>query len=245
MTGLELRDRLEGWDRLSKFPHIRLDSNIRYDSPRSMPQPLAQPGKFYFMIKRALDVTAAALIFAALWPLMAFVALRIKMHDGGPIFFAQTRVGKDGKRFKMRKFRSMVTDAERLRCDLQELNHHGQSITFKIKDDPRITPIGRFIRKTSIDELPQLWNVFRGEMTLVGPRPAVPSEVAQYSAWERRRLEVKPGLTCLWQISGRADLPFPDQVRLDVAYIESQSLLVDCWILCMTPAAVLSGKGAY
>lgn len=210
-----------------------------------MPQRLSQPGKPYFVVKRALDIAAAVVLLALLWPLMAFVALRIKFYDGGPIFFAQTRVGKDGKWFKMRKFRSMVTDAERLRRELQGSNHHGQSITFKIKDDPRITPIGRFIRKTSIDELPQIWNVLKGEMTLVGPRPAIPSEVAQYNAWERRRLEVTPGLTCLWQISGRADLPFPDQVRLDVAYIESRSLLVDAWILCKTPAAVVSGKGAY
>jgi lipopolysaccharide/colanic/teichoic acid biosynthesis glycosyltransferase len=145
----------------------------------------------------------------------------------------------------MFKFRSMRPDAEELLAGLLAANQHQKGITFKIKDDPRVTPIGRWLRRYSLDELPQFYNVFRGDMSLVGPRPPVPREVALYTLADRRRLSVKPGITCIWQISGRAEIDFPGQVRLDVNYIESQSLGQDIKILAKTPKAVVFGSGAY
>jgi lipopolysaccharide/colanic/teichoic acid biosynthesis glycosyltransferase len=161
------------------------------------------------------------------------------------VFFWQTRVGRWGREFPFPKFRSMVVNAEQLKAALLTENDHGQNVTFKMKRDPRITWIGRIIRKLSIDELPQLWNVLRGDMSLVGPRPPLPQEVAQYTLADRRRLDVTPGLTCIWQVSGRGDIPFPQQVQLDVQYIESRSLWADVKILLQTIPAVLLGKGAY
>jgi exopolysaccharide biosynthesis polyprenyl glycosylphosphotransferase len=196
-------------------------------------------------VKRRLDVVVTTFALVALAPVFAFVACLIKLQDGGPIFFRQKRIGRNGVPFTCFKFRSMVTNAEALRNKLVAQNVHGEDgITFKVKRDPRITPIGRFIRKTSIDELPQLFNVLRGEMSLVGPRPAIPAEVAQYTDWQRRRLEVLPGLTCLWQVSGRSELPFEDQVRLDIDYIEKRSLALDLSLLVWTIPAVISGRGA-
>ena len=157
----------------------------------------------------------------------------------------QKRVGRWGREFPFPKFRSMVYNAEEMKKTLQEQNVHGDSITFKMKEDPRITRVGRVIRRLSIDELPQLFSVFKGDMTLVGPRPALPSEVARYCYQDRRRLEAKPGITCLWQISGRADIPFKQQVELDEQYIHSQSVFSDLKILAKTIPAVLTGKGAY
>ena len=195
--------------------------------------------------KRIVDVTLASLLLLALSPLFLAVAIAINLTDGGPILFKQRRVGLHGVEFTCPKFRSMVTNAEKLKDSLLASNDHSNGITFKMKKDPRITAVGRIIRKASIDELPQLWNVVRGEMSLVGPRPPVPREVALYTLADRRRLEVKPGLTCLWQVSGRGDIAFPEQVKLDVEYIESQSLLMDLKLLIMTVPAVLFGKGAY
>ncbi len=197
------------------------------------------------LAKRVIDVTLASLLLIALTPLFLFVALAIKLTDRGPILFKQRRVGLHGVEFTCPKFRSMVTNAEKLKDALLANNDHNNGITFKMKKDPRITGIGRIIRKASIDELPQLWNVVRGEMSLVGPRPPVPREVALYTISDRRRLEVKPGLTCLWQVKGRGDIAFPEQVKLDVEYIESQSVLMDIKLLIMTIPAVLFGKGAY
>ena len=169
----------------------------------------------------------------------------IKWHDGGPVLFWQTRVGQRGRPFPFPKFRSMVPRAEQLKGQLQAHNDHGDSITFKMRQDPRTTPIGRFLRRFSLDELPQLWCVLIGQMSLVGPRPPVPSEVARYRPEHRRRLEAKPGLTCIWQVSGRGDLSFDQQVRLDVEYIERRSIWLDLWLLLCTVPAVLSGRGAY
>lgn len=197
------------------------------------------------VLKRLLDVTVSASMLILLTPLFALVALAIKLTDGGPIFFWQTRVGKWGKEFRFPKFRSMLIDAEQTKDSLLDKSDHSGSITFKMKKDPRITRIGRIIRKLSIDELPQLWNVLKGEMSLVGPRPPVPKEVAQYTLSDRRRLDITPGLTCIWQVSGRSDIPFPEQVELDVLYIESQSVRMDIKLLFMTVPAILIGKGAY
>ncbi|MDX2036727.1 MAG: sugar transferase [Isosphaeraceae bacterium] len=196
-------------------------------------------------LKRILDVVISACALVALLPLFAVVALLIKAYDGGPVIFRQKRVGRWGREFEFPKFRSMRVDAEALKEKLLVQNHHGSSVTFKMKNDPRITPIGRVIRKLSIDELPQLWCVLRGDMSLVGPRPPVPREVALYTLADRRRLDAVPGLTCIWQISGRGDIPFDRQVELDVQYIQSRSFWMDLLIILKTVPAVLSGRGAY
>jgi lipopolysaccharide/colanic/teichoic acid biosynthesis glycosyltransferase len=201
--------------------------------------------QLYLATKRCLDVGVSIVALIVLSPLFAITALLIKLRDGGPVLFVQKRVGKDGRLFDFYKFRSMVVGAERLKADLMLQNDHETGVTFKMRKDPRVTWIGRVIRRTSIDEMPQFLNVLRGDMTLVGPRPALPSEVEQYTETDRRRLAVTPGLTCLWQISGRATLPFDEQVRLDVLYIEYQSFLLDLQILARTIPSVLSGRGAY
>jgi len=196
------------------------------------------------LIKRGFDIVASALFLIVFSPLFALLALLVKLEDGGPIIFTQTRVGRFGREFKMYKFRSMCPDAEaRLQALLQQ-NHHAEGVTFKIKDDPRLTRVGKWLRKFSFDELPQLFNVLKGDMSLVGPRPPLPREVELYSLADRRRLAVKPGITCFWQISGRSEIDFSGQVKLDVRYIETQSFWVDVCILVRTVPAVLASKGA-
>ena len=196
--------------------------------------------------RRALDIIGAGAGLALLSPVFAATAIAIKLESRGPVFFTQQRAASPRTAFAMYKFRSMVKDAEALKSGLAAANHHGEdAVTFKINNDPRITAVGRFIRKYSIDELPQLWNVLIGDMSLVGPRPALPDEVARYSAHERKRLAVKPGITCLWQIKGRADIDFAGQVALDIQYINQQSLAQNLMILIRTPLAVLSARGAY
>jgi exopolysaccharide biosynthesis polyprenyl glycosylphosphotransferase len=196
------------------------------------------------VLKRAFDVTASLALLILLSPLLLIIAILVWIEDGGPIFFAQTRVGQFGREFKMYKIRSMCLDAEQRLKELLAQNQHKQGVTFKLKDDPRITRVGKWLRKLSCDELPQLFNVFIGDMSLVGPRPPVPREVAKYSLADRRRLTIKPGITCIWQISGRSEIDFSGQVKLDVDYIESQSFWFDLSILLRTLPAVVSGKGA-
>lgn len=169
----------------------------------------------------------------------------IRIESPGAVLFKQVRVGRWGELFTMYKFRSMYADAEARKAELLARNEMQGGVLFKMRDDPRVTRIGRFIRKTSIDELPQLWNVFKGDMSLVGPRPPVPSEVNEYSLADRRRLEVIPGITCTWQVSGRSEIPFEQQVELDVEYIQSQSVWMDIKLLLKTIPALLLGKGAY
>jgi lipopolysaccharide/colanic/teichoic acid biosynthesis glycosyltransferase len=205
----------------------------------------AGPTAAYTTAKRLLDVAVSLTLLAGLSPLFLIVALCVKLTDGGPVFFRQKRVGLNGRVFDFFKFRSMIVNAEAKKAELLKMNKHGNSITFKMCRDPRVTWVGRIMRKTSIDELPQLWNVLVGEMTLVGPRPAVVAEVQRYTARERRRLAVTPGLTCIWQVSGRADLDFQQQVELDVRYIRERSLWLDLKLMLLTVPAVLSGKGAY
>ncbi len=195
--------------------------------------------------KRALDVVVSVCALVLLVPVLLATAAFIKMEDRGPIFFRQQRVGRRGRLFGMWKFRSMVVNADKLKEALLAENEMAGGITFKMKRDPRITYVGRFIRKYSIDELPQFWNVFCGDMSLVGPRPAVPREVAMYSVDDRQRLLVKPGLTCFWQVAGRSSIDFDGQVRLDVAYIQSESVWLDLKLLVQTVPAVLLGKGAF
>jgi exopolysaccharide biosynthesis polyprenyl glycosylphosphotransferase len=198
-----------------------------------------------YLVKRLFDMVASAVLLVLLLPLLALVALAIRLESPGPILFKQNRVGRWGRLFTMWKFRSMYTDAEARKAALMAENEMAGGVTFKMRNDPRVTRVGRFIRKTSIDELPQLWNVLRGDMSLVGPRPPVPAEVDQYSLSDRRRLEVIPGITCIWQISGRSEIPFEQQVELDVQYIESQSFWTDLKILLKTVPALLLGTGAY
>jgi lipopolysaccharide/colanic/teichoic acid biosynthesis glycosyltransferase len=205
----------------------------------------AEPSAAYLTTKRLIDVSVSVALLVALSPLFLIVALCIKLTDGGPVFFRQKRVGLNGRVFDFFKFRSMIVDAEARKDELMKHNKHVNSITFKMCRDPRVTWVGRIMRKTSIDELPQLWNVLIGEMTLVGPRPAVVSEVQRYTVRESRRLAVVPGLTCFWQVSGRADLDFQQQVELDVDYIRERSLWLDLKLMVLTIPAVLSGKGAY
>src|SRR5882672_2750380 len=194
--------------------------------------------------KRAFDVTASLLTLLVLSPLLFLIGLLIKLEDGGPVIFAQTRVGEFGREFKMFKYRSMCLNAESRLSELLSRNQHAEGITFKIAYDPRITKVGKWLRKFSFDELPQLYNVLIGDMSLVGPRPPLPREVCKYSLPHRRRLAIKPGITCIWQISGRAEIDFSGQVQLDVDYIETQSFWTDMTILTRTVPAVLSGKGA-
>jgi exopolysaccharide biosynthesis polyprenyl glycosylphosphotransferase len=196
-------------------------------------------------IKRFLDLSVGAIALAILSPVFLLVIALIKLEDGGPIFFRQTRVGLRGRTFGMWKFRSMVLNAEALKDQLLAQNQMQGGVTFKMKNDPRITRIGKWIRKFSIDELPQLWNVMAGDMSLVGPRPPVPREVREYSIEDRQRLLAKPGLTCFWQVAGRSEIDFAGQVRLDVEYIRSKSVWLDFMLLLKTVPAVLLGKGAY
>lgn len=194
--------------------------------------------------KRALDVIASFILMILFTPLFMLIALIIKLTSKGDIFFIQKRVGVNGKLFSMYKFRSMVVDAEELKEKLMQQNQSKDGVIFKMKDDPRITKIGKFIRKTSIDELPQLLNVFKGEMSLVGPRPPVIDEVKQYNMDDKKRLDVKPGITCIWQVSGRSSIPFKQQVKMDKEYIKSQSLYMDIVLLFKTIPAVLFQKGS-
>ena len=193
--------------------------------------------------KRLASIIVAALIVLA--PLFIILAILIKLTSPGPVFFVQVRIGQHGRGFCFYKFRSMYVDAEQRKQELLAKNESADGVIFKMKDDPRITPIGRIIRKTSMDELPQFLNVLFGDMSLVGPRPPVPAEVREYSIEARKRLNVKPGLTCLWQVSGRSDIPFKEQVKLDKEYISSRSLKSDFLILLRTIPAILSGRGAY
>jgi exopolysaccharide biosynthesis polyprenyl glycosylphosphotransferase len=196
------------------------------------------------LLKRFIDIVLSVTALILLSPVFAAVALLIKLEDNGPIFFAQRRVGKWGREFRMYKFRSMCVDAEQKLQAVLLKNHHSTGVTFKAKDDPRVTRVGRCLRKFSIDEFPQFYNVLIGDMSLVGPRPPVPREVAMYTPADRRRLEIKPGLTCFWQIGGRSEIDFPEQVQLDLQYIESQSFWLDLKILIKTVPAVLLGRGA-
>ncbi len=204
-------------------------------------------------VKRTLDVVVSLIAILLLAPVFIGIAVLVKL-DGGPVFFRQSRFGLHGREFKMLKFRSMIPDAEARLKELLQFNEKASGVTFKMKDDPRITRIGRILRKSSLDELPQFWNVLKGEMSLVGPRPPVRREVELYEPPHRRRFEVKPGITCLWQVGERQGgvfeigdrniIDFEEQVSLDVRYIESQSLWKDLWLLAKTVPAILFGKGA-
>ena len=194
-------------------------------------------------IRRAMDVVFSGLLLVAAIPIMGLAGLAIKLTSSGPAFFRQERCGIHGRRFVMFKFRSMVGDAEQRRYELEALNEMDGPV-FKSSRDPRVTRVGKFLRRFSIDELPQLYNVLKGDMSLVGPRPPLPEEVRRYKRWQRRRLSMKPGITCLWQISGRNQVGFEEWMKLDLNYIDNWSLLLDLKILLKTVPVVLMGKGA-
>jgi exopolysaccharide biosynthesis polyprenyl glycosylphosphotransferase len=196
------------------------------------------------LIKRAADIVGSIVLMLATAPLAGLIALAIKFDSPGPIIFSQNRVGLGGQLFKMYKFRSMRQGAEEELENLRELDEI-DGVTFKIRQDPRATPVGRFLRRASLDELPQLWNVLRGEMSLVGPRPNVPEETDRYLEWHKKRLQVPPGMTGMWQVSGRSLLSFDETVLLDLYYIENWSFWLDCKILLRTIPTVLTGEGAF
>ena len=198
-----------------------------------------------YAAKRAIDILASGIGMILLSPVYLAIAAAVKFTSPGPVIFSQIRVGRYGRHFKFYKFRSMRTDAEAMKDSLMAQNESKDGVIFKMKDDPRITKVGKFLRRTSLDELPQLWNVFIGDMSLVGPRPPVPREVEQYTLEDRKRLDVIPGITCLWQIKGRSTIPFNEQVRLDKEYILAPSVWKDIVILLKTIPAILGGKGAY
>lgn len=213
-------------------------SALTFSSPKAITWPA--PARH----KRVLDVTLILLAVPVLLPVLLLLAIAVKLSSPGPVLFFQTRMGRDGRRFRLVKFRSMFTGAEAARAALLAQSDRA-GLCFKQKDDPRITPVGRLLRRSSLDELPQLWNVLRGQMSLVGPRPALPEEVALYSPHALQRLAGLPGLTGLWQVSGRANVSFEEMVELDLRYLQSASLRGDLKLLLRTFGAVALAQGAY
>lgn len=222
------------------------DADAGRPASRELPNvPLHPERGFYQRFgKRWFDAAAAGVALLLLAPLFLVIALAIRVEGAGPTFYCSWRVGRGGRRFRFYKFRSMVVGADTYRDHLLHRNEADGPV-FKIASDPRITRVGRFLRRSSLDELPQLWNVLVGDMSLVGPRPPIPDEVLQYEPWQLRRLSVRPGLTCLWQISGRSRIGFDEWMRLDMEYIDRQGLALDLAILIRTIPAVVSGEGAY
>lgn len=198
----------------------------------------------YHVSKRIFDLLMGSAILVMLLPVFPLIAVMIKLDGRGPVFFKQDRVGKHGRIFKFYKFRSMRENADADRRDLESLNEQDGPV-FKIRSDPRVTNIGRFLRRSSLDEIPQIFNVLKGDMSIVGPRPQLADEVEHYTAWQRRRLDVMPGITCLWQISGRSHISFDEWMRLDLEYIKTRSFRTDCLIFLKTIPAVMARRGAY
>ena len=225
------------------FPHVNSTVSLdRFGTTPLLTVSAAPYDEIRLLVKRVTDVALAAAGLVVLAPFMGFVAALIRLSSRGPAIFSQQRCGLNGRRFVFYKFRSMVENAEELKPTLEHLSV--RETAFKIPDDPRLTAVGRVLRKFSIDEWPQLWNVLRGDMSLVGPRPAVPSEVERYKRWQRRRLRMRPGLTCLWAVSGRDNVDFETWMKLDMQYIDNWSLALDWKILLRTIPRVLTGHGA-
>jgi exopolysaccharide biosynthesis polyprenyl glycosylphosphotransferase len=226
------------------FPHV--NSEITLDRVGGAPLltfSAAPLDDLRLILKRGFDVTIAGAALLVLAPFFLVIALLIKLTSAGPVIFRQARCGLNGRRFTLYKFRSMVDNADQLRAELEHLNE--RQIAFKLARDPRVTRLGRWLRKFSIDELPQLYNVLRGDMSVVGPRPPLPEEVEQYERWQRRRLRMRPGLTCLWAVAGRDHIDFNAWMRMDISYIENWSLGLDWSIILRTIPHVLVGRGAH
>lgn len=215
--------------------NINLDINVKVKEEKI--------GYLYLLSKRVIDILGALFGLIILSPIVILVGILIKIESKGPIIFSQKRVGLNGKEFNMYKFRSMVVNAEELKRELIEKNEMSGPM-FKMKDDPRITKIGKFIRKTSIDELPQLVNVLKGDMSLVGPRPSLPNEVKEFEEWMLKRLEVKPGITCYWQVMGRNNIDFEDWMKLDVKYVKERSFWLDIKLIFKTFFVLFGDKNA-
>lgn len=220
-------------------------TEVYRDNSSSEARVVVQSSQFYLVSKRFLDIFGALIGLILLLPVFAIIAFLIKVEDPkGPVFFKQKRSGLNGMEFDMYKFRSMVANAEDLLDGLLDKNEASGPV-FKIKKDPRITRVGKFIRRTSIDELPQLLNVFKGEMSLVGPRPPIPREVKKYTYYQKQRLKVVPGCTCLWQVSGRSNVGFDEWVELDLEYIASRSFWLDVKLICKTFLVLFGSRDAY
>jgi exopolysaccharide biosynthesis polyprenyl glycosylphosphotransferase len=229
---------------LNFFPHAK--ANVQLEDLDGVPLLTFSTGPTSvggLLLKRALDIVLGAALLVLALPILGVLALSIRFSSRGAVLFRQTRCGRNGRLFTLYKFRTMIADAEERRREIEHLNEMDGPV-FKARNDPRVTRFGRLLRKFSLDELPQLWNVLKGDMSLVGPRPPIPEEVAQYERWQRRRLAMKPGLTCLWQISGRNELDFDQWMKLDLAYIDNWSPWLDLKILVRTVPVVLSGRGA-
>jgi exopolysaccharide biosynthesis polyprenyl glycosylphosphotransferase len=225
------------------FPHVNSTVSLdRFGSTPLLTFSAAPYDEIRLLVKRLTDIAAAAAGLVVLAPFMAVISILIRLTSPGPAIFRQVRCGLNGRRFLFYKFRSMCQNAEELKPALEHLNT--RETVFKIPHDPRLTSVGRYLRKFSIDEWPQLWNVLRGDMSLVGPRPAVPSEVDRYQRWQRRRLRMRPGLTCLWAISGRDNVDFETWMKMDMQYIDNWSLALDWKILLQTIPRVIVGHGA-
>lgn len=201
-------------------------------------------GFAYAAAKRVFDLFVASLALLLLVPIIPLIAVMIKLDSPGPVFFRQQRVGRAGRVFHFYKFRSMFAGADERKKEVEALNEQDGPV-FKVRSDPRVTNVGRFLRRSSLDEIPQIFNVVKGEMSIVGPRPPLPSEVERYQPWHRRRLDVTPGITCLWQISGRSHLSFNEWMRLDIEYLKNRSMKTDLLIFFKTIPAVITRKGAY
>jgi exopolysaccharide biosynthesis polyprenyl glycosylphosphotransferase len=228
---------------LDFFPHV--NSNIFLDQrgdSRLLTFTATPQDELRLLLKRGIDIAVSMTVLFFIWPLLLVVAVAIRVTSAGPAIYRQERCGLNGRRFVLYKFRSMVADADHQKEKLAHLNT--KTTAFKIPNDPRLTSIGRILRKFSLDEFPQFWNVLKGDMSLVGPRPPVPEEVAQYERWQRRRLRMRPGLTCLWALHGRDNLDFENWMRMDMQYIDSWSLSLDWMILLRTIPSVVTGKGA-
>ncbi len=233
--------------RMNERAHLGTRDRRTSGSAVSFPAPYdveIADSAIYRASKRAFDLVVGSAILLLLLPVIPLIALMIRLDSPGPVFYRQRRVGQGGTEFDFYKFRSMYVDADRRLEELRERNETDGPV-FKMRNDPRVTSVGRFLRRSSLDEIPQIFNVLRGDMSIVGPRPALPHEVAQYRPWHRRRLEVKPGITCLWQIAGRSHIGFEEWMRLDMEYLKTRSFLTDLRIFVQTIPAVIARRGAY
>lgn len=228
---------------LDFFPHVNSTVYLdQFGASRMLTFSAAPHDEIRLLVKRFADIVISLAALLLLWPFLLFIALLVRLTSKGPAIYRQTRCGLNGRTFTFYKFRTMIHNADAMKAELAHLNV--KKTAFKIPNDPRLTPIGRWLRKFSIDEFPQFWNVLRGDMSLVGPRPPVPEEVKEYERWQRRRLRMRPGLTCLWALAGRDELEFDDWMKLDMEYIDTWSLILDTKIILRTIPSVLSGKGA-